>query len=1164
MQSVLVAYIRTALRNSRCTIRLTPLSAHLKNTGLTLKECTVKKANMQAADFGGTIRNLRGILARTLAVGILFALAAISLRAQQITGTIAGTVKDAQGAVLPGAAVKATNVNTGFSRSVTTGGDGQYRIEYLPVGTYTVDVAMRGFKKFVQENVVLAVDQTQALSITLQIGVQTETVTVTEAPSLIDTNTAVLGRTVDQAEIIGLPLVNRNAYAELSLTPGVQSNSASGATNASNSNPNGTPNFQIGVPSTQVVVNGGIDGGVPMVSFYLDGGSNMTGIRNYGNPLPNPDALEEFRVETSNFAAQYGRMSSAVVTAVTRSGTNQFHGSLFEFVRNTDLNATPWNATLNPPYHRNQFGGTVGGPVKHDKAFFFFSYAGLRQTVGQFLSGGVVPTSLERQGDFTQSAVIPNYPGTKTKVDGTNSSPNCQVAKVGCVPSSLLDPTAANIINKYIPLPNSANNAWTGFFTGPTNQDEYLGKYDQVIGDKDHLAVTYFYLNTTQNAYGNGNLIWDINQSYSKQQNANVNDVHTFSPTTVNEVWLGFTRVAGGRVNLPAVSLGDLGSNFTIQGPKALPELTVSGYFSVGGALAGPVTTTDYYSLRDLVSMTKGKHSLSFGGELALDKNMFVGTLYNFGVFTFQTSAPTTTGNALGDFVTGQVNTMEQDTPYHGLLSDWHTAFFVEDDYRMTPRLVANLGLRWDIDVPPVESSNLTGTFVPGIQSTVVPTAPLGLLYPGDKSVPRGIVDLRWHHVSPRVGLAWNPFGDGKTSVRAAAGVFYGSVSGNEWNQPANAQPFAIRQTFNSIASFTNVYGNPASFPNGDPFPYTYSPSNPRFLPAASVETISKDTQWPLVYQINTSVQQQLPGQFTGTLAYVGTLSHDLPIMIDDNYAPYAPGASTSQTSINARRPYDPGVLGQNIFLISNQTASYHSLQFSVQRRMARNLMLNGFYVWSHSFQSSNESADGLATAQDFANLWEERGPTDNDRRSMASISGIWNLDYYKGSNSFMKQLANGWTISSIATLYSGAPVNIVTGSNKNFDSANNNRPNLVAGQNAFLNPHRSRNAAAAEWFNIAAFTANGPGLGIGPYGADGNAPRDYLRGPGYRDVDLGIFRNINFGERFVFQLRGEATNAFNLVSLNAPTANLASQLNGKITSAASPRLIQVGARLTF
>src|ERR1700691_4982944 len=309
----------------------------------------------------------------------------------------------------------------------------------------------------------------------------------------------------------------------------------------------------------------------------------------------------------------------------------------------------------------------------------------------------------------------------------------------------------------------------------------------------------------------------------------------------------------------------------------------------------------------------------------------------------------------------------------------------------MTPRLTANLGLRWDIDVPPVESSNLTGTFVPNVQSMLVPSAPPGLLFPGDKGVPRGIVDHRWHHISPRAGFAWDPFGDGKTAVRAAAGVFYGSVSGNEWNQPANAQPFAIRQTFNSITSLTNVYGNKASFPNGDPFPYTYSPSHPRFLPAASVESISQNTQWPLVYQINAAVQRQLPSQISLTTAYVGTLSHDLPIMIDDHYAPYAPGATTSQTSINARRPYDPGVLGQNIFLISNQTASYHALQISAKRPLTSHLMMTGFYTWSHAIQSSNESAIGQMTAQDFANLWEEKGPMDDDRRNVASISGIWN-----------------------------------------------------------------------------------------------------------------------------------------------------------------------------
>src|SRR6202045_1287424 len=290
--------------------------------------------------------------------------------AQQITGSISGTVKDNQGALVTNAEIKATNVETGFTRTTKTDNAGVYTIQYLPVGGYTVTVDASGFKKFVQQNLVITVDQTQALNVVLSVGAESQTVEVTTAPPLVNTNTAELGRTVSPAEINNLPLTTRSAYAEMSLTPGVQSNSASNSQN--------TPNFVIGVPSTQVIINGGVDGGVPMVSFYLDGGINMTGLRNYGNPLPNPDALEEFRVETSDFSAQYGRMSGAVVTAITKSGTNQIHGSLFEFVRNTDLNATPWNATLNPPYHRNQFGGVVGGPVKRDKAFFLFSFGGLR------------------------------------------------------------------------------------------------------------------------------------------------------------------------------------------------------------------------------------------------------------------------------------------------------------------------------------------------------------------------------------------------------------------------------------------------------------------------------------------------------------------------------------------------------------------------------------------------------------------------------------------------------------------------------------------------------------------------------------------------------------------------------------------------------------------
>jgi hypothetical protein len=623
--------------------------------------------------------------------------------------------------------------------------------------------------------------------------------------------------------------------------------------------------------------------------------------------------------------------------------------------------------------------------------------------------------------------------------------------------------------------------------------------------------------------------------------------------------------VAGGRVNLPATSIDSLGSSFTTQGAPALPEVIVSGYFTAGGALAGPVSNTDFYSVRDVVSTTKGKHALNFGGEASLEHDMFVGNLDNFGIFTFATSTPGSTGNAVADLVTGKVGTMEQDTPYAGLFSNWYYALFLQDSYRVAQRFTANLGLRYDVQTPFVESRNHIVTFVPNVQSTAVPSAPKGLLFPGDAGVTRGIVPTQLGHVSPRVGLVWDPFGDGKTAIRAGAGLFYGSISANEWSQASTGQPFAIRQVFSSITSFTNVYGNPASFPNGDPFPYNFNPSSPRFLPAASVLTIDERYKWPLVYQINAAVERQLPGQLSITAAYVATLTHNVPFMIDANAPVWASGATTSQASINARRPYDPGVLGQTVLTVGNQTASYHSLQLSAHRPLTRSFMVNGYYVFSKSFLSADGAADGFTVlVQDFYALGNERGLSDNDQKHTASLSGIWNLDYYSGSNWLLKQLANGWTISTIATMDSGYPINILTGVDKNADGNASDRPNLVSGVSPFLDPHRSRSASRLAWFNTAAFTANGPGLGIGPGGADGSTPHNFLRAPGYRDVDLGIFRDFRFERGINLQIRGEATNAFNLVSLNPPTANLASSLDGKITSATSPRIIQVGARFSF
>jgi hypothetical protein len=1191
---------------------------------------------------------------RFLALLILVLGVTIAAFGQQITGTIVGTVKDSQGAVVNTATVKATNVDTGYSRSVPTNGLGEYRIDYLPVGNYTVEATAPSFERYVQKNVALDVDQELSVEISLAVGAATQTVTVTTAPPQVNTSNPVLGVTLEPEDIVGLPMVNRNIYSLVSLTPGVMANN-----NSSTSNPSGNPTMATGLYVEDVQINGSIDWGNAAVAFYLDGGNNITGMRNYGNPSPNPDAVEEFRVETSAFGAQYGQFSAAVVSVITKSGTNQFHGGVFEFNRNTDFNANSWIPAKNAagqivvtPYHRNQFGGDVGGPIKKDKAFFFFSYGGLRQITDSVFTGAITPTANERLGDFTADTFVVYTPKPSNvtaavwdvpanQVDGTNTSPNCLVAKLNCIPQALLDTTISNLdkvgnsIGSSIPLPNGAANtakgggAYTGLFPIPAQENEYLGKYDQNLGTKDHVVATYFY---SKNVLGNspgGNVQWTVNNNVSAGTNINLSDVHTFNPTTANQTWLTYTRAAGGRVNLPysgpaSQTLASYGSNFLMQGPVSLPTISETN-FSATATNAGPFTGSDNYELRDMVSLVKGKHSLFIGGEFALDKTMFDANLLNFGSLSFATSAATSTNNVTSDWVTGQASSFEQDSPYTTHLNTWHTAAFLEDSYRVTPRFTADLGVRWDIDTPPVDPHNRTESFVPGQQSTVAPLAPKGLLFPGDSGVGRGIISTKYYHVSPRLGFAWDPFGDGKTSVRGGAGIFFGNVAGNQWNQPGNAIPFALRPQSGEgpLSSITNIYSTPGDFPSSAPggglFPYTYTPAKPTFIegPGGATEAISTHFKYPYVYQFNLSVQRQLPGRITMTAAYVSALSHDLSTFLDANYAPYSTSINgttvvpgTSANSVAARRQFDPcpiagcptgaaainngnGLLGAQIIdLMSDLTASYHSLQISATKQLSSHFTAGGNYVWSHALDTFEGSEDGIANPQDpgylgapftatnntlgalGGGLPEEYGPMNVDHRNTAAFSGTWNVDYVHGGNKIVEEVANGWQLAPILILTSGGVLSATTGANDSDDSGNAQRPNAVPGQNPVLPHNRCRVCTPASgtnettaWFNTAAFTHNGPGLpgGIGPGGADGNVGRNSLFGPGFKDLDMGVFRDFKFERGVAFQLRGEFTNFLNWVNLSNPTASLASGNYGKITSATgTQRLIQVGGRLTF
>jgi Carboxypeptidase regulatory-like domain/TonB dependent receptor len=1143
-------------------------------------------------------------------IGVVFCLIGLLLtnvlKAQLTTTTIYGRVTDANGGSIANAQVSITNTDTNLSRTAQTSAEGEYSIEFLPVGNYKVEISAQSFKRFVRAGVVLEVNVPARVDAVLPLGDINQTVTVSESIPLVNTTSPEIGRTIENQEVENLPLVNRNVYQLLQLTPGVQNSSF---------NP-GQPNpvITLGYPEQRTFINGGVDGGAGSVSYYLDGGINMTGLRNTGNILPNPDAIQEYRVETNNYNAEYGKMSAGVITVITKTGTNAYHGALFDYWRTDALNAAPWNSTVGtPPLRRQQFGGTFGGPIRKDKTFFFGSYQGLRQLSSFLFNGATLPTAAEVAGNM--AALLP----------ATGSLPSqytCGSPTVIC--PKLLDPVAQKLLTSSVfpNVPTAGTGAFQAVAPSPYNTDEFLIKVDHNLTGNQRLSGSYFYtsgnnqvppLNSTT-GQPNGNIPWDVQQFTWRQQNVNLSDTWTARSNLANQLWLGYTRNVAGRLNLPGTSLGDLGSEFTVQGPHSLPQISVSGLvaFSGASAIAGPVAGSNFYSVRDVVSYTRGRHSISFGGDETLDKDIQQTLLNNYGVFAFNStnikdavSAKTVAVPGFANFVMGLPTSVSQDAPVTGYTNSWSTGLFLQDNFRIIPRLTLNLGVRWDIQTPPTDPLNRGTSFQVGEQSTAVPAAPQGALFNGDPGVTRGIVPVRWHHVSPRVGFAWDPFGNGKTSIRAGAGVFYGSVSGNEWNTVTNFEPSAVRFGFTNVTqqvtgsgmtavpqgatlscpynklvaknasgtplgpTVTCTAGSGSGLTGTDPFPFV----PPQFLtPGGPFFGFAKNFQWPYSYQFNLSVQRQVASNLSVSVAYVGNLTHDLPFAQDLN-APatgaLAPAcATTSGANIVARRPIDnPGVaacaapgspFGTVLLVQSNQTASYNGLQATAQLRMTHGVMLYSFYTFSHTFDSvqlDNNTTQG--GAEDMTNLRLERGPADFDLRHQLVTSLVWRLNYYHGDHLLARSVANGWTISPIVNVHSGFPFTVLDGKDANLTgNSAAQRAALVPGQNPVLS-----NRTAAMWFNTAAFSQNPSVNGIS---IDGNSARNLLRGPTFKDVDLAISRDFFFREHLALQLRADAYNVFNIVSLNPPGATLGNATFGVITSASAMRQLQLGLRFTF
>ena len=1152
------------------------------------------------------------------AVCILLFGSAAQMQAQLSTATMFGTVNDATGAVVAGATITFTQTLTNFSRETQTSSLGEYRAEFLPVGPYTVKVDARGFKQLVQSGITLAAAQEAALNFTLQVGAESSEVTVTADVPLVNQGNSTLGSSIDNRAIDNLPLVGRDAMQLVTLTPGVQSEAEENS---------------IGLPMYHVIINGSTDNLVGQVTYYLDGGLNMTGVRDTGNVIPNPDALDQFSIMTNNFSAEYGRTGAGVVSALTKSGTNTVHGSVFYFNQETNFNATSYLQSSKTPEHIDRFGATVGAPVVRNKIFIFGTYNGLRQ-IAPVNFNTVVPDALQRVGNFSENLPT-TTPATGLGACATtlNAADKANVNYGGsffvCDPvthqpitgnradldpnfTAEMDPVAQAVL-KVVPLPtNMTTNRFVGNEGLPNTTNEYLAKGDFQLYPNHRTTLSYFQSNGTQVTLPSGGNLpnWALNNYTYRQQNSNASDVWTVSPRSVNQAWLSYTRMLAGRISNPGKSLDAFGSDINVQGTPSLAQISITSFFTLANAISGPLAGNNIYGARDVFSTTRGTHTLNAGAELYLEKDRLETLLNNYGVFAFTSatvpntttgqSTYTRTGQAISDFLIGHPNAMSQDSPDDANENYWNYGFFLQDDWRIIPRLTVNLGVRYDVQTAPTDTQRRIAVFSPGTQSTVSPLAIPGQLFPGDPGVPAGGTATNYNHISPRLGFTFDPYGGGKTVFHGGAGLFFDTISGNEWMLTQNFQPFAVRETsaFTHVSSLSNIYPSDCQDFAGcvSPFPFIYTPANPRYVSPASLVFVQQGMRWPYNVQVNFGIQQQFTNNLAFSASYVGAFSRKIPLYIDHNAPIYNLSSPASNTTgdVNCRRPYDalPFATGStttcanpalgskyysNAYVIEDgQTANYNGLQVSIEQRLSHHISISGFYVWSHSLSSANLETTGnignsaATEPEDYYDLGLERQRSDNDMRQQVSVHGVWKPDYFGNFNPFVRTALNGWSIAAVVSLHSGIPFDITSGTDDNATGQTNDRPNIAPGQFAGLVPYKRSvfTATTQNWFNTAAYCRNGASgcpAGLGPSGLDGTVRANALDAPGYRDVDASIFRDFTIYERVKFQFRGEATNVFNMVNLSAPGGTFSSTSSfGKITGAGGMRVIQLGGRLLF
>ena len=1116
-------------------------------------------------------------------IGLFLILLAMPVFAQD-SGTISGTVTDGSGAGVPGAAVSFTSTERHvLVRATATDGSGNYTAPALPVGTYSVRVEANAFKAAIREDVVLNVTDSLTVSFRLEVGDVTQTVTV-EAPStqVELQNGSAQGTTINGTQIRELALVTRNYEQLVALMPGVSSASVD-QLYVGTSLPSGqTATIPFAINGARNSSNAWLVDGADNV----DRGSNQTLLN-----TPSIDAIAEFKVQRSGYSAEAGRAGGAQIQVVTKSGTSAFRGDVYEFFRNDKLAANNFynNATLvNPgpdgkarvaPLRYNDFGWTLGGPLyipnhynkDRNKTFFFVSEE-FRRVITYATGTATVPTAAQAAGNFTTPVCVA-YTGSTCNQTATNISAFNPVAK-----QYLQD------IYSHIALPTGTNTL-VSLFRNVYNFEQELYKIDHNFGPKLQVSARFLrdQIPTVepQGLFSLGSSIPNIGitSTNAPGHNWNFHATSALSPTWVNEA--GYSYSFGAILSNPT---GYINSKASTDIKTNLPfpvtlSLVPTLAFSGGTSILGYGPYRDYnrnHNLFDNMTKILGSHTLRFGGTFNYYQKTENAATGNQGTFNFTpASVPTGTSTfaqSFANFLLGNVATFTQsseDVTPDIRAKQWE--IYGQDDWRILPNLTINIGIRYSHFAEPIDAKHELTTFNPGLYSAAAaPTLTAGGLLPSNaQNYLNGIVingqnspfgqkvgssDSR--NVAPRFGIAWDPFGTGKTSIRSGYGLFYDATLYGTFEQNIFANPPYVNAISISNVSLDNPAAGTAAIS-----------TTPKALRGTPTQFST-----PYMQQWSFEAQRQIRPDFLLSVAYVGSKGTHLLGIVDLNqiqpnfaytsgFAPTTTNytSSAAELPLNNLRPYK----GYNAINVVEPwfTSNYNSLQIFTQKRFRGENQISASYTWSKNM--TDNGSDRSNAPQNTYNFAKgEYGPATFDRKQVLNLNGIYLLPFFAAQKGLVGKTLGGWQASTIASFYSGLPYTVTTSSSDPAalgligSSASSARPDLLC------DPYAGWTSTRASWFNTACFI--NPPAGQHHVGNEGRA---VLRGPGFQGWSMSLSKNVKFGpeNRYRFQLRGEASNVFNHTnpSLFGSTNNTSS-LFGTITGYRDPRIIQLGAKLYF